>query len=652
MGFFKNMFEQDENIEDHKIRSYITLNNPIIYILVGFDNKFEYIKNIIKKSYTNFFNPTKAIAYINFNDQKDSVTFNYELDAISKSFFTEHFERESLRRIYLVINLNTKLTEKFGTLISDLINFFDQNNNTLLIDVFNILDEINDNTNYIKHNIDIIESLQSNFNMTFLLSTLKSDMTLFDRDNIFTRLPYCSLVKDFSFLDNSFDEFNYIENAKTRNEHGFMFSFGFKKINKPTEIIKAIVLKEILNNQNLKQHNHDFEYVKSFLDDIFNDTNILFDEFYKKLDFNLISLSIDIDKQNQIYKNNKNAVNQIFGLSEDHANNLDLYFDINYERFLDDLINQLKNKTSDFLNTLIKNCNKDYNIGFYNTAECINYINENILSDLIFSYTKKLEDSKKVFHNFNTQTFMPFKHNTITLFSKVNKNVFSICTLYLEYLSLIKKNEQILNIIYSMKNKIENYLKDCNEIQEKIQTEIEYLKNYIDNNIQNKSAIITDNLESYYTEKTKQVILDHYDCYFKRIYKGLYEEGLKNIDLIFEQSNHFASKILNTTCFVQNLYNEIFDRMLIENTKITKEQAQNLVYDEIVNNKLYFSKLIVAQELYEKTCLITHDESLLNNFKNTNLEIFYDKNAEGLTILYLIGPFSKTNMFYNKKYWT
>lgn len=649
MGYFKNMFEQDENVEEHKIRSYITLNNPIIYIFVGFDNKFEYIKSMLKKSYTDFFNYTKAIAYINFNDQKDSLAFNHELDAISKSFFTEHFERESLRRIYLVINLNTKLTNKFGTLISDLTNFFNQNNNILLIDVFNIVDEINDNTKYIKHNIDIIESLQANFNMTFLLSTLKSDMTLFDRDNIFTRLPYCSLIKDFSFLDRSFDEFNCIENAKARNEYGFMFSFGVKKINKPTEIIKAIVLKEILNKQNLKQHNYDFEHVKSFLDDIFDDTNILFDEFYKKLDLNLISLSVCIDKQNQIYKNNKNALNQIFGISEDHTNNLDLYFDINYEKFLDDLINQIKNKTLDFLNSIIKNYNKDYNIGFYNTAEYLNYINENILTNLIVFYTRKLEENKKVFHNFNIQTFTPFKHNIITLFSKVNKNVFTICSSYLEYLSLIKKNEQILSIIYCMKTKIETYLKDCNEIQKNLQEEVDYLQNYIDNNIQNKSQIITENLESYYTKKTNQVILDHYDCYFNRIYKDLYEEGLKNIDLIFENCSHFASKILNTTCFVQNLYNEIFDRMLVENTKLTKD----LVYDEIVNNKLYFSKLIVAQELYEKTCLITNDDNLLNHFtnKNTNLEIFYDKNAEGLTILYLIGPFSKTNMFYNKKYW-
>lgn len=672
------------------LNTNITINNPVLYIFIGKGQNNHKTFEIIKNFYDKKIQDNKIISYVSVSEENitslQSTSCNevikYEksnildfknkcillLNKIQNEFLEFKYNNPVCRRVYIIFNTNEKLDISITDMTLIIKEFFVNMNNAPLIDIYAITDERNinnnDNCKQISDSYLQLKQMNSNntTNMNYIISNFDSNMTISDLYYQYESIALCSLLKDCSssyetYL-NTYREQEFIQNSIQNNNRGCFYTIGRKKIEKPEDILKMVVLKEIISDKN-KNFSYDIKELSekfNFIKYIFNEEiEKIFDIVSSKYIKHVSSLSLNAKRQFELFTKNGDALNALFGVNENSSKNyVDFFYEQNIVKEIEVALKSTETKMDTLFYEHILDSFESKHEGFYITKKLLNYLKENMFREIEKDLKSKVMDSEKVISFWLNDQIKENTTKPLGIFSKVYKFPFSLAKNYLNLKNQYVKAIKSLEIFEQLNKKLDDFISKSNYICEEINYSISYFDSFIQNNLRKNPKIITENFEQYYTNKTEEYIKNNFEHFNTNIYSCFYKIGWENINLLFEKCNEYAIEILKTTVFSEKIYSEIYDRVSkSQNTQFDSiEKITELLYQEINKEKIYFSNIMFLQNLFQNTCFITADTNIIKNFSidNSNLNMFFDTTNKGLDIIYLIGAFSLEQLFYAEKY--
>ena len=504
--------------------------------------------------------------------------------------------------------------------------------------------------------------------------------------NIFTIIITINFFKYefFDYYPITFKEvipYNLSSNKLYIEENTFIFYFSFYKNEKPIDVesilnidindeIKQYFIIEknctLKYNENISSqyciYNNKLFYLK---EDIFpikiylNKTNIILNEF-ENLKIKIYYSSIYIDIYNYTYPFQK------------RISSIDLYLDIKIQKLLKGEIKKIGLKSDEGLIFKKNNNFKDHYI-IQNKFIEINNINE--LNNNIFIYEISLSKLSKIIHR--------KYHKIQEILSIIIAILLLLSLFFIKFLSVYqnKINEyKIINSIFKFysqkKNKEKNSIFKLYKISDKLNKfndssvqNINYIKNYRNNNIlnsplssnSNKNPLIKSKTyisnEHYNFEKNYQEISGNCSIYKSDKFSNfIYILNLKKLFFFTNKSKQYKRelqiikkelmKYIDFTKFIKNIFDIGIIKSVLSNSKICENWNQTKKYINIeklnlleINSKKYSSNIIkipiVSKELKNNAIKNRGNSSLfihLNNKRkfifNNNLLKIYNKDLK------------------------
>jgi hypothetical protein len=566
-----------------------------------------------------------------------------------------------------VTNVSNEFINYFNEFITntgtqDLSNFFDIEIKNISTNLKQLLDNVDNNLNFVEKNIyqssvmKINETFKNNYNFIESFETPIKIKVKNIQDEIFNiNKNYKSSLQSFILLDDNnkiyyFNDLDININIKTKNPINFLYNEEYiEKKYDTNNLLKSIQLNSIDINQNLIYKNIIYQENK-----IINDNNIFYFNVESNLNNNLFIFN-ELDENNnenkflennynfEINSTNKNNLLENYTLENNiiidnpeltmnilNVNNLN-FLDIknNYET------NKVKNADKQIIN-FDKNINYNFNKLFYIDDSKLNKnINDEIKNNIStdYSHEKPLTDNFKIKNklkmiSINNEKIKIKENNENILFSTIDNNLNININEFIPKETIDKINIPI-------------------NLELNMDTDVTKFNNFLNNKIINSNDILK--------EKQKEFILNGLktSCnYLINVYQLVYNEnkiasGLGdfirgsyfliefckkyNFNYFIDISNHpiknFLKKYnkIKLTEKIKNIYKKINK---FEQDNFNPIIDNNNFINNYSNKEIYFNFLeyLSNEQKYDKKIFIYTitfpNEGLINNYKKIMRDIF------------------------------
>lgn len=681
MSYFEKILINAGKEEKRNLSTGIRTNHPVLFVFSGnTSGAMKYIRSFFDEK----IHDSTSIAYMVFGDSEldtcDNV-YNVKKDSeykdvrnvlndIQNKFMRKNYTDAVTRRVYFVYNLHEEQDINIHEAITVIKDFFRMMNNIPFVDVYGFVDETRCNdSEFCRLIADAYTELKwisdnKICNMAYILSNLNSVGTVTDFSNQYQAIAQYSVLKDCrvpksdSIFNsyNSYDERNFIDNCVSKNPQGCFYSIGTKKLDKPENILRFTILREILNENSTLYVTDADDLVKlinsigSMQELFFENLDMIFEKFAETCAKNVRSLAVDLNAGIPALQGA--ALDTFFGVYSAGVNYVDLYFEVNFEKEAEGLIKaEIKNICGDF-STLIKRCLDNKVFGFFSVKKILLDLKNKLFRETRVRLENEIEESARHIRGWLNDRTKNYNNKFLGVLDRVSDLPFRLAVEYIYIKSQYMKNQEYLYAFGQWEKLFDKYSEEFNTISSNIVSAVNFLDACIKDGLDSEPAVISENFEDYYTTLTHDYIRNNFSDYFGRLYGSFYDFGHEDIEILFKQCDDYALEMMLNDDFSENIYSEIYKRISADkNTQFySPEKITELISSEIINRKIYFSNISFSEKLYEITCFITEDTKLIEKFKNTNISVFFDNTDKSLNIIYLAGVFSLEQLYYAKKY--
>ena len=565
------------------------------------------------------------------------------------------------------INYFNKFITNTGT--QDLSNFFDIEIKNISTNLKQLLDNVDNNLNFVEKNIyqssvmKINEKYKNNYNFIESFETPIKIKIKNIQDEIFNiNTNYKSSLQSFILLDDnnkiySFNDLAININIKTKNPINFLYNEEYiEKKYDNNNLLKSIQLNSIDINQNLIYKNIIHEENK-----IINDNNIFYFNVESNLNNNLFIFNelYENNNENKFLQNNYN-----FEINSRNKNNLLENYTLENYTLENNIIIDNPELTMNILNVNVNNLNfldikNNYETNkVKNTDEQIINFDKNInynFNKLFYIYDSNL--NKNINDEIKNNISTDYSHENPLMDNFKIKNKLRMITINNEKIKIKENNENILfsTIDNNLNININEFIpkETVDEINIPINlklnmdTDVTKFNNFLNNKIINSNDILK--------EKQKEFILNglQISCnYLINVYQLVYNEnkiasGLGdfirgsyfliefckkyNFKYFIDISNHpiknFLKKYnkIKLTEKIKNIYKKINK---FEQDNFNPIIDNNNFINNYSNKEIYFNFLeyLSNEQKYDKKIFIYTitfpNEGLINNYKKIMRDIF------------------------------